>query len=93
MVADRVNDEFGTGDAEARKDLHHHLDHFRIHAGRRGPNSFRANLEKLAVAALLRTLAAEHGTDVVKLLDPWPLIEAMFDVGTHDAGGILRAQG
>ena len=52
----------------AFEDLHHHLDDFGVHRRRFRADGLRADLKELPVAALLRTLAAEHGADVVELL-------------------------
>ena len=78
---------------ERLQDLHHHLDHFGVDGRRIGADGLRADLEELAVAAFLRALAAEHGSDVVELLDAGSLVEAMLDVGAHHRGGGFRAEG
>ena len=79
--------------AGAREDLHHHFDDFGIDDGRFGADGFRADLKELPVAAFLRALAAEHGADVVELLDARALVEAVLDIGAHHAGRVFGAQG
>ncbi len=56
-------------------------------------DDFGADLRELAVAALLRALAAELRADVVELLQLAGLAELVFDVGADHAGGVFRAQG
>ena len=79
-------------EADALEDLDHHLDHFGVDHRRFRPDGLRADLEELAVAALLRTLAAEHRADVVELLHAGPLVEAVLDVGADHRGGVLGTQ-
>ncbi len=50
------------------------------------------NLEELAVASLLRTLAAKLWPDVIELLERTFLVEPVLDVSAHHAGRILGAQ-
>ena len=76
-----------------RKDLDDHLDHFGVDGRRLRPDGLRADLEELAIAAFLRTLAAEHGADVIQLLDTGKLIHPVLDVGTDHRRGGFRAQG
>src|SRR5208283_3762733 len=59
-------------------------------AGR--PDDLSADLEELAIAALLRALAAELRSDVVQLLQRAFFVEAVFDVGAHHASRVLRTQ-
>ena len=74
------------------QELHHHLDHFGVDDGRFRADGLRADLIELAVAALLRALAAEHGAHVVELLDAGDLVQPVLDVGAHHRGGGLRPQ-
>ena len=74
------------------QDLDHHLDHFGVDDRRFRPDRLRADLKELAVAALLRALAAEHRADVVELLHARKLIQAVLDVGAHHRRGVLRPQ-
>ena len=64
-------------EAGALEDLDHHLDHFGIDHRRFRTDGLGADLEELAVAALLRTLAAEHGADVVELLHAGALVQTV----------------
>src|SRR6185369_2821348 len=57
------------------------------------PNNLGANLRKLAVASLLRTLAAKLRADVIELLQLARLTELVLDVGAYHPGGIFRPQG
>ena len=58
-----------------------------------GAQKLAVHLMELAHAALLRALAAEHGTIGEKLGNAFPGVQAGAYVGTHDAGSRLRAQG
>ncbi len=75
-----------------------HFQHFgiargRLAAGGRRTDDLGADLIELAIAALLRALAAELRADVVELLQRALLVEPMLDVGANDAGGVLRTEG
>ena len=78
---------------DALQDLDHQLDDFGVDQRRFRPDGLRADLEELAVAPLLRALAAEHRAEVVELLHAGTLVQAVFDVGADHRGGILRPQG
>ena len=87
-----------SGDAQLVEQGGEHLQHLgiaqrrlRARAGR--PDDLGADLEELAVAALLRALAAELRADVVELLQQALLAELVLDVGADHAGGVLRPQG
>jgi hypothetical protein len=58
----------------------HHLDHFGIDKRRFRPDRFRADLEKLPIAAFLRALAPEHRADVIELLHARALVQPVLDV-------------
>ena len=51
-----------------------------------------ADLVELAVAALLRTLAAKHGADVVQLHVARPHLHSVLDVGADGGGRRLWTQ-
>ena len=91
-IADGIQDQVEVFQSRAAQDLDHHLDHFGVHDRRFRSDGFRADLEELAVAALLRALAAEHGSDVVELLDAGNLVEAVLDISAHHGSGGFRAQ-
>ena len=79
-------------DADALEEQHEHLDDFHINQRVLRPEDFRTNLVELAVAPLLRALAAEHGADVVELLDAALVVKAVLDVCPHDGSRSFRAQ-
>ena len=86
------------GDAQLVEQRGQHLQHFgvaqRALAARRGrADDLGADLPELAVAALLRALAAELRADVIELLQLAGLAQLVLDVGADHAGGVLRAQG
>ena len=91
-IADRVQNQSGILQSRAAQDLDHHFDHFGIDDRRFRADGFRADLKELAIAALLRALAAEHRADVVELLDAGNLVQAMLDIGAHHRRGGFRAQ-
>ncbi len=73
-----------------------HFKNFRVARGRlaacrRWADHLGADLVELAVAALLRTLAAELRTDVVELVQT-AFPEFVFDVGPDNAGGVFGTQ-
>ena len=75
-----------------------HLQHFgiarrRLAARARRPDDLGADLVELAIASLLRTLAAKLRPDVIELLQRAFLVEPVLDVGAHHAGRVLRAKG
>ena len=92
-IADGIEEQVKSCKPGAAQDFDHHLDHFGVDDGRLRADGFRADLKELAVAALLRALAAEHGTDVIELLDARALVEAMLDVSAHHGSGVFRAEG
>ena len=96
--ADGLDFERPAGDAELVEQRGQHLQNFgvpqRALAARRGrPDHLRADLRKLAVAALLRALAVKLRADVVELLELAGLAQLVFDVGADDASGVFGAQG
>ncbi len=96
--ADGIDQQAPAGDAQLIEQGCEHLQHFgiaqrRLRAGAGRPDDLRADLEKLAVAALLRALAAELRADVIELLQQSLLAELVLDIGADDAGGVLRPQG
>src|SRR3990167_7307301 len=52
-----------------------------------------AYLVELSKSACLGALLAELGPDVIKFLEFLGLIEFIFHIGTHNPGGVLRAEG
>ncbi len=92
LIAHRVQIELEAREPHAPKQLDHHLDHFGIHGGRFRADRLRADLIKLPVAALLRPLAPEHRSDVIKLLQSGHLVQPMLDVGAHHRRGGFRPQ-
>ena len=95
---DGVDQQAPSRDAQLIEQRGQHLQHFgiaqwRLGSGTGWPDDLRADLEELAVAALLRTLATELRTDVVELLQQALLAEFVLDIGADYAGGILRPQG
>src|SRR6185369_2884755 len=66
--------------------------HFGVDDGGFGADGLRADLKELAVAALLRALAAKHGSDVIELFDAGDLVEAVLDIGAHHRSSGLRAE-
>ena len=93
VVAHGIEEKPEIRQAGAAEQFHHHLDDFGVHQRRFRPDGLRADLEELAVAALLRPLAAEHGPHVEQLLHAGALVEAVLDVGADHRGGVLGAQG
>jgi hypothetical protein len=96
--ADGIQLQRPAGDAQLVEQRGQHLQHFgvaqRAFAARRGrPDDLRADLRELAVAALLRALAAELRADVIELLQLAALAQLVLDVGADHAGGVLGAQG
>jgi hypothetical protein len=84
-------------DAKPIEERGQHLQYLGIHrggfaSGGRRTNDLCSNLIELAVASLLRTLAAKLRPDVVKLVQA-ALPKLVLDVGANDAGSVLRAQG
>ncbi len=73
---------------DALEDRDDHLDHFGVDHGRLRPDGLRADLKELAIAALLRALAAEHRAHVVELLNAGPLVQAVLDVGADHRRGV-----
>ena len=64
-----------------------HFDHFGVDPRRiRRPEHFRADLVELAIAPLLRPLAAEHRAHVVELHVAGERLHSMLDVGADDGG-------
>ena len=92
VIAHRIDHQLESESPARLENLHHHLDHFGIHRRRFRADGFRADLEELPVAALLRPLAAEHGADVVELLHAGALVEPVLDVGADHRRGVLRPQ-
>ena len=78
--------------ADALEKQHEHLDDFHVNQGILRAQDFRADLVELAVAPFLRALAAEHGADVVELLDAALVVEAVLDVSAHHGSRGFRAQ-
>ena len=91
-IADGIENQVKVFQARMAQELDHHFDHLGVDDGRFRADGLRADLKELAVAALLRALAAEHGSDVVELLDAGDLVEAVLDIGAHHGGGGLRAE-
>ena len=60
---------------------------------RRRADDLGVDLEELAVAALLRALAAEHGADHVKLVQQAAAVQVVLDIGANDAGSGFGAEG
>ncbi len=86
------------GDAELVEQAGEHFEDFsvaqrRFGAGAGRSEHLRADLPELAVAALLRALAAELRADVIELLQQPGLAQLVLDVGADDAGGVFRTQG
>ena len=77
---------------DALQQIHHHLDHFRIHHRRFRSDGLGADLKKLPVTAFLRALAPEHGAHVIQLLHAGPLVEPVLDVGAHHRRRGFRPQ-
>ena len=96
--ADGVDFEGPAGDAELVEQGGEHFEDFgvaqgRLAAGGGRADDFGADLRELAVAALLRALAAELRADVIELLQLAGLAELVFDVGADHAGGVFGAEG
>ena len=92
MIAHRIDHQLESRKPRGLENFQHHLDDLGIHRRRFRADGFRANLEKLAVAPLLRPLAAEHGADVVELLHARPLIQPVLDVGANYRCRVFRPQ-
>src|SRR5262249_7476576 len=96
-AANRVQHQRPALDADAVEQRGQHLQHFGVtgwrFASRIGwPDDLGADLEELAIASLLRTLAAKLRSHVVKLLQSRTLPHLVLYVGADDAGGILWTQ-
>ena len=95
-ATDGVQFEIPALDAETIEQRGQHLENLRI-AGRRltsrsgRTDDLRADLKKLPVAALLRTLPPKLRPDVVELVEP-AIPKLVLDVGTHHAGRVFRTQ-
>src|SRR5581483_8004631 len=92
-----VDEQPPAGDAELVEESGEHLQHLciaqrRFRAGAGRADDLRADLEELAVAALLRALAAKLRADVIELLQQALLAELVLDVSADDAGGVFRAE-
>ena len=77
---------------DALEEQHEHLEDFHVNQRILRPQDFRSDLIELAVAPFLRALAAEHGADVVKLLDAALVVKAVLDVSPHHGSRGFRAQ-
>ena len=91
VIAHGIEQQFEPGEADALENFHHHFYDFGIDQRRIGPDGFGADLKELAVAALLRALAAEHGAEVVELLHAGALVQAMLDIGADHGRGVFWA--
>src|SRR6185436_18576430 len=91
LIADRVDQQFGASDAESLQIPVEHFDDLgfdgRIIAL---PQHFDSDLSELAVAAFLRALPTELGTDVEELCKPRLVGHALLDVCAHCGGRRLR---
>src|ERR1700677_3662451 len=83
LIANGIDQELKALQPSPAKQIDHHLDYFRIHRWRFRTDGLRANLIELSIPALLRTLAPEHGTDVIELLQAGVLVQTMLDVSAH----------
>ena len=93
LVANGIDVEHRALELQPLEKPHQHLDHFRVDPRRvRRPQHFRANLIKLAIAPLLRPLAAEHRPHVVQLHVAGQRLHPVLDVRAHNGGCRLRPQ-
>jgi hypothetical protein len=74
------------------QDFDHHLDDLSIHRRRIRSDGLSADLKELSIASFLRPLPSKHRPDVIELLHTRQLVQAVLDVRTDDACGILRPQ-
>src|ERR1022692_96067 len=92
-----VQFERPVGDAHAVEQRGEEFEDFRVSGGRQaagggGADDFGSNLIELAVAAFLRTLAAELRSNIEELAEP-AIPKLVLDVGADYAGGVFGAQG
>ena len=93
MIAHRIEEQLESAQARAFRNSTTISITSASTAGDSRADGLRADLKELPVAAFLRALTAEHGAHVIELLHAGTLIEAVFDVGADDDGGIFGAQG
>src|SRR5208337_82125 len=91
-----VQFERPAGDAYAVEQRGQQFENFRVSggglaAGRGGADDFGSDLIELAVAAFLRTLAAELRSDIEELVEA-AVPEFVLDVGANYAGGVFGAE-
>ena len=93
-AADGIQLQLPAAQADFVEQCREHLQHFgiarrRLAARARRADDLRPDLVELAIASLLRTLAAKLRPDVVELLQRALLVEPVLDVGAHHAGRVL----
>ena len=94
FAPDRVHGERGASESGFFEEREQHFDDFSIDCRSVGlAENFGADLVELAIAALLRALAAEHRADVVELHVAGESLHAVLDVGAANGGGGFGAQG
>src|SRR5580700_1954241 len=94
--ADGIQLESPAAQAELVEQSREHFEDYgvarrRFAAGGGRSDDLRTDLVELAVAAFLRTFAAELRTDVVQLLERAALVELVLDVGAHHSRRVLRS--
>ena len=91
-TTERIELEAQPLEAEGFQKAHRHRDQFGVRVGLGGSETFAVDLVELAHAALLGAFVAEHGSDGEQL-GHGVAAPAALDVGAHDPGGRLGAQG
>ncbi len=92
-MADGIDVERGALQAELVEEGHQHCDDFGIDSGSVGAaETLCANLVELAVAAFLRTFAAEHRAHVVELHGLGQGLHPVLEIRAADAGSGLGTQ-
>ena len=87
-----INQKLEIGEPRVLQNIGRKGDDFSVGLVRFRADRLRSDLIELPVAALLRALAAKHGTDVEPLLHFGGLLVSVFDVRPDHRGGVLGPQ-
>src|SRR5260370_15411527 len=92
-VADGVQLETKVAEAELAQPIPGQLDDLGVERGRGASDRFHVELKELSVATLLGPVIAKHRPDQIKTRGLRTLVQAALEVGPHNSGSRLGAQG
>ena len=92
-TAERVDLQGEVLQAELAEEFHHHADDLGVGFRLLGAEAFAVDLMELAHTALLGAFVAEHGSYGEELAHGLAGVDAVLDIGAHDAGGSFGTQG